>query len=179
MEQTFSITSIIFLGTLAWQDFRSRMITAWLLPVAGIFLSIAEAFHAGVTAIGQNAGINLLLLLLQFVTLSLWISLRNRKWINIVDTHIGLGDILFLACIAPALSPVNFCVLLTGGTMLTLLIHTAMRLLKKTSDPKIPLAGYLGSIILLFCLLNIIGVIPVHLSDSDWLSDYIPQYNYP
>jgi len=175
MEQTFSITSIVFLGALAWQDFRSRMITAWLLPAAGVFLSVAEIFHSDITRVGQNAGINLILLLLQFLALTLWISFRNRKWINIIDSHIGLGDILFLVCITPALSPFNFCVLLTAGTLLTLFIHTAVQLMKNGADPKIPLAGYLGSIILVFCLLNVSGIIPFHLSDNDWLPDYLLQ----
>lgn len=172
MEQTFSITSMIILGALAWQDFRSRMITAWLLPASGILLLISELQHAEGGVIWLNTWVNYILLLIQFVVLTVWISLRGRKWTNIVDSHIGLGDLLFLACIAPVFAPLNFCVLLTGGTLMTLILHLLVRVVKPNSDPKIPLAGYLGVFVLIFSLLSLLRVVPVHLSNGEWLTNY-------
>lgn len=178
MELTASITSVLLICALAWQDFKSRSITAWLLPAAGLLLVIAELFHTDMNAIWLHAGINLVLLMLQFLLLSAWISIRSRKLTNIVDSHIGLGDCLFLICMAPVLSPLNFCLLLTGGTFLSLLVHLMIRLVNPDSDSKIPLAGYLGVVVLTFFLLNLCGIVQVRLSDGEWLNSYLMNQSF-
>lgn len=173
MELATGITSAFLLGTIAWQDFRTRLITAWLIPACGFLLILHEATHAGLSSLCANAGWNFLLLLMQYVLLSLYVALRNGKWMRIVDSHIGTGDILFLVSVAPALSPPNFCLLITGGTVVALLVHTLIQRLFRRGDLKVPLAGYLGVILLCVTLLTEMQIIPLQLSDSEWLNSLL------
>lgn len=172
MQITLSITSMILLAAIAWQDFRTRFISAWLLFALSILLIASEFFYTDTYSILRNVLINCILLGLQFLMLSGWISFRNRKWTGIINSHIGSGDIVLLLVLTPVFSPMNFCLFLTVGTLFTLIAHSIIRIVNPKVDAKFPFAGYLGLSVLIFSMLNIIGVNPVRLSDNNWLLNY-------
>ncbi|HTF05153.1 MAG TPA: hypothetical protein VK826_14090, partial [Bacteroidia bacterium] len=99
MELAGNIVSMFLIGLMSWQDFKTRSITAWLLPAIGVCFLIGEISCVSGDVLLSNSMINCSLLAVQFFLLWMWISARHKKWINIVDTQIGLGDILLLVCL--------------------------------------------------------------------------------
>jgi hypothetical protein len=172
MEFTASITTMLFLAAMVWQDFKTRFISAWLLPCIGILLVVTQIFHTPPVALLKNGIANCALLILQYIFLLLWISFKNRKWTNIIHSHIGLGDVVLLIILAPVFAPIYFCLLLTAGTLITLVCHSVARLFHQTTNTKIPFAGYIGLIVLLLCFINLLSDNPIVFSDSDQLSSY-------
>lgn len=171
MELTFSIASVFLLVSTFWQDLKTRTIQAWLLPAIGLAMLLGSSGGLRADEIIYNAGINLALLAAQFLILWFWISVKNKAFVNIIDTQIGLGDVLFFICLTPAFSPLNFCFFFTAGIVLSLITHAVHRLLFTQSDPRIPLAGYLSMQLALLVILQLTTHTTLRFSDDAWLSD--------
>lgn len=72
--------------------------------------------------------------------------------LNIVDTYLGLGDVLFLIVICTVFSPVNFILFYLLSMIVTLtgvLIYNVVST-KKTND--IPLAGAMAGMLLILLI---------------------------
>lgn len=135
------ILIVITLVVLAWQDFRSRLISWWLIPVLLLAFVFAGKEQISWNGIGKYFLYNLAFLVLQFAIVWIWMSLRNRKPIRLIDSQIGLGDILFLVCIAAAFSTVNFLFFYTASLIAVLLIAVIIRMIRSSEKMLIPLAG--------------------------------------
>lgn len=135
---------------IAFQDFRERRISWITLPLLFLLLIcralIVNSFAHVMTAIVINAGF----ILLQLICLTLWFSFRERKWVNVVDTMLGLGDVLFFISIAAAFEPKEYILFYLTGLFLTLSGFLLFRYFKKNAGAEIPLAGVL-SVLLLIC----------------------------
>ncbi len=79
--------------------------------------------------------------------------MKNKRIVNIIDTYIGLGDVLFFAVMAAAFSPINFIVFYLVSTVLTLISFLVYTFVKKQPG-EIPLAGAMSIGMLLLMLLN-------------------------
>lgn len=169
MELAGNIVSMFLIGLMSWQDFKTRSITAWLLPAIGICFLTGEISRVSGDVLFSNSAINCSLLAIQFFLLWIWISARNRKWINIVDTQIGLGDILLLVCLTPAFSPVNFFLFYTCGAMFALAVTLVYRRFSVARDVRIPLAGLLGVPLVLVCALRAFDPTLVLLTNDEWI----------
>lgn len=90
------------------------------------------------TTIAYNAGFLMVLLL----GLTLYLSLKFEKWINITDGFFSIGDILFLVAIIPLFTFQWYIVFFTFGTMLTLVFHVVATVFKPQDS--IPYAGYMA-----------------------------------
>lgn len=169
METTGNILSMLLIGAMSWQDFRTRSITAWLLPAIGLCFLLGEVSVLSMDQLLENAKVNYILLLLQFSVLWLWICFRSRTFVNIINTHIGLGDILLLFCLAPAFSPVNFILFYTVGAVIAMTFQVIVKLRKNQSENKIALAGMLGLPLLLMCAIRLIEPRLIVLTSDDWI----------
>ena len=105
MEQTGNIIGMSALGFLAWQDFRSRSISWWLLPIVVAGLLLGGASRWNLAELGKDFLLNATFLLVQFAFVWLWVCLRQRKFVRLIDRQIGLGDVLFLVAVALSFSP--------------------------------------------------------------------------
>jgi hypothetical protein len=153
MERFIDILCIATLGILSWQDFRSRKIAWWLLPIlAGVFLmSSMQKNSAG--EMTREFLLNIIFLIAQFLFLWIWFLIKNKRISKIMDTQIGWGDVLFMICIALAFSPANFLVFYVLGMIATLLATITFRLLRSGKENEIPLAGALAlPLIVLICI---------------------------
>jgi hypothetical protein len=176
MELAGNIVSVFLISLMSWQDFKTRSITAWLLPAIGICFLAGEISVLSTDVLFRNAMVNWTLLVLQFFLLWIWISARNGKWISIVDTQIGLGDILLLVCLAPAFSPVNFFLFYTCGAIFALAVALVYRKISVAHDSRIPLAGLLGLPLVLVCALRAFDPTLVLLTNDQWIINILlPQ----
>ncbi|TND10229.1 MAG: type IV leader peptidase [Bacteroidetes bacterium] len=144
MKIAADVTGILLLAVIAVQDFKSRLISWWLIPLLlGAFITAGLATLPG-KSIAAFFSVNLLLLLVQGLLIFSWFSIRNRRWTNIVNTAIGLGDLLFLVCMASAFSTLNFIAAFVAGLFVTLLVFSLARFFHPGSRKEIPLAGMLS-----------------------------------
>lgn len=170
MNAAGNICSVALLLCIALQDFRTRTISAWLLPAIAVALLLAMAESAGwMNALYKNALMNFTLLLVQFGGLWLFISVRNRKWTNIINTQIGLGDVLLLVCLAPFFSPVNFFVLYTLSIVLALIVTLLINSIGRKKDDHIPFAGFMALPLIVLCVLRLVFPSVVHFSSDEWV----------
>jgi Flp pilus assembly protein protease CpaA len=169
MERVGDIVGILSLAALSWQDFRSRQIAWWLLPLMGAGLLLAGMQRTDLAEIGRSFSINFTFLVLQLLLLWAWLSVKNRAPVKMLDTHIGWGDVLFLSCTALAFSPANFLVFYVCGTLLVLLaVIIAMLFRKSSGRPLIPLAGALGLPMIGLCAWRLIEP-SANFFDDSWL----------
>jgi hypothetical protein len=151
MERIVNITAILTLGILSWQDFRSRQIAWWLLPALALVFLIGAFQKNPAGEIGKVVALNLAFLLVQFLFVWIWFSIKNKKISKIIDVQIGLGDVLFMICVALFFSTVNFMLFYTFGMLLTLFVALVIKLFKASDKNEIPLAGALSIPLILLC----------------------------
>lgn len=144
MQPFFITTTLGVLVLLAWQDFRSRLISWWLLPLLLAGIVAAGLQQTNLRSIAFYFSINMLFIAFQFGVLFIWFSLRKKQWTNIFREAIGTGDLLFLVCMAASFSTVNFIVALCGGFIVSLLLYLPFTIKKRNNPKTIPLAGLLA-----------------------------------
>lgn len=171
MNRIGDIIDILSLGTLAFQDFRSREISWWLLPIVVAGLLLGTAGQVSFAEIGHSFLVNMLFLGVQFALLWAWFFLRNRKRTKLIDRQIGLGDILFVICPALAFSPVNFLVYYTVSLVLTLTGVLLFRMFRSPEKLLIPLAGALSLSLIVLCCWRLADP-RVNFYSDEWLLSF-------
>ncbi|QKJ31057.1 hypothetical protein HQ865_15275 [Mucilaginibacter mali] len=147
---------------------RSRSVVVWLFPVLGIALFV-QAYLKG-TSYGyvlQNIGFDLCFLSIQLLLVSVYFSIKSRKWVWITREMLGWGDILFLVSIACYLSPVNYILFYVASLVLILVAYIAIR--KYTHEQgHIPLAG-LQALLMAVILIANWQIASFDLTSDAWL----------
>jgi len=122
------------------QDIRSRSVYWFLFPILLVlFIAAGLLQYRSLTVIRETAFINCTFLALQFLLLSLYFSLKNRKWVNITTGLLGWGDILLLLSVAFYLSVLNFLVFYMVSLIGALLTWLIWQAIADHKDKHIPL----------------------------------------
>jgi hypothetical protein len=100
--------------------------------------------------------LNTLFILLQLVCLTLYFSIKKKKLFNIVDTYMGLGDILFFIVVCAVFSPVNFIAFYFISMILTLTGVLLYNFFSSRPATDIPLAGSMAAVLLLIVVTTFI-----------------------
>lgn len=177
MERLVDIIGIVALAILAWQDFRTRKIAWWLLPIIAGVLCFFALQKNSVVETGKVFSLNLVFLLLQFLLVWIWFSLKQKKWTTIIDQQIGLGDVLFMICLALAFSPANFLIFYTVGMILTLAVALLARTVRIAVKSEIPLAGALALPLIGLCCWRMIDPHRNFYSD-EWVMKWLENTTY-
>lgn len=150
MQLLITLLLIATLTIVVVQDFRERMISWLLVPVLFILFSVNGLLESSIKEVAAGFAINLAFIVLQLLVLTIYFSARKKKLVNIIDTLLGLGDVLLFIVLCAAFSPVNYFIFYLGSLLLTILGFGAYKALKGRSTT-IPLAGAMsiGMIILL------------------------------
>jgi len=157
MLVTVNLFLIAVLSFVLYQDFKQRQILWILLP---LLLSgfIIRAFVLHQTAgLWSNSVFNLLFIFLQLTGISIYMSIKNKKLTNIINTYLGIGDILFFVVIAFAFSPILFIAFYVSALTLTAIGFMTYRLINKRGNPQIPLAGAMAGMLGLLILVSMFG----------------------
>lgn len=151
----FFILSAVLLVAVAFQDFKRRQISWWLLPLLFLSLLFNALMTTNLKTILFSLAINVGFILLQHICLTIYFSMKKGKGINIINSYIGIGDILFLLVLCVSFSPLNFIVFYVAGLTITLLFSLVVKMLVKNNAWKeIPLVGMLSVVFMLFLLRN-------------------------
>lgn len=96
--------------------------------------------------------LNVTFLFVLLGSLTLYLSIKNQELVNITKGFFSWGDILFLLSIVPLFEPYVFVTFFTLGTILSLLIHVLVSIIK--SQKTVPYAGYMALVGIAFLLLE-------------------------
>jgi hypothetical protein len=141
---------VIVLMAVAIEDFKSRAVHVVWFP-ALFLLAIAYALQfINATALLDYLLISFVFLALQGLLLMSYFILKHKQWIDITQSYLGWGDILFIAAVLPLFNPLVFVLFYLGSLLVTIVFVLIYRWVVEKMV-FIPLAG-LQSI----CLLAIV-----------------------
>lgn len=165
MQYVFSIIIILSLAMIAIEDLRRRNFRIiWLL------VSVGSAIAFGLLSEESNfqwtyLALNTAFIAFNIVGLVLYFSVKEKKLINIVNTKLGLGDLLFFVFLILGFSTLNLIVFFFLAVLVSLIFGIlALAISKKkqtVASTKIPLAGIFSVgyiIVLAICKLDIAHV---------------------
>jgi hypothetical protein len=150
---------------LVYQDFAQRAVN-WLLLFSLIICQFGLAFLTiGKEELFVSAGVNVMLLIFQFLLLTIYFSFRAGHLTNIINKFIGIGDIYFFLFLSMAFSPFNFILFFIVSLLLILIVY-AVAMKSKIKQYKIPLLG--GMSIVYVILLVIEQISSFDRFDDTW-----------
>lgn len=136
----------LLLLVIAYQDFKYRAVWWFLFPalaVAFLFPGLPAHFPLPIEEIAFNLGF----IFSQLILLWFYVSIKQRSFVNIVNTHIGMGDILFLVAICFAFSIVNLLFFYITGLLLVLSSVIMVKFITGKEVKHVPLAGGLAVVL--------------------------------
>jgi Flp pilus assembly protein protease CpaA len=151
---TLTILSLIFLVI---QDFRQRLVFAWLIVLIMLLVGYKMFDRVGIREAAVFFLMNTALIAIQLAGIVTYFSLRNKKFTNIINTYIGAGDLFFFAVIAVAFSPLNMLAFYGSSLFLTLVTFIIYRNIKKNTRPEMPLAGGMALMLSVLLIIQIIN----------------------
>lgn len=157
---------IVILGLLLAifvQDLKSRSVYWFWFPLLVVALIILGLQHSSFKILFTTSLVNSGFVIFQLALLSLYFSFKERRFVNITESLLGWGDILFLLTICWYFATLNFFLFYIASLVIVILIWSALPLLKNKYR-HIPLAG-LQSVIFIVCLI------------ADWTSPNIDLTN--
>ena len=136
---------ILFLVLIFLQDLKFRAVYWFYFPIL-----FALSFYEKMEVITvSEIGVNLFFLVVLLLGLTLYVSFKEKRFVNITKGFFSIGDILFLIAISPLFSLMNFVLFFTIGTFFTLLLH-AVSMLFKFKNKTIPFAGYMSLLLVVY-----------------------------
>jgi len=147
------IAILALLALVFAQDMRSRAVYWLLFPVLTALFIVLTGFSV-------VAVINIVFLLVQFLLVSAYFSIKKRRWVNVMKGLLGWGDMLFLLSIAFYLSVLNFIFFYIASLLFVLLFAARYK--------HIPLAG-LQALLFAVLLTTDWWIKPFNLTNDDWL----------
>ena len=154
MQPALLAILIAILLIFVYQDFKSRAISWFLIPILLMVIIINALMTINIEELTIFSGINLILVLVNFLGVTLIISLKEKKIKNIINSYLGLGDVLFFLVLTTLFSPINFIVFFIGSIFLITLIYGGAMLFSKQKNTLIPLAGAMSLVLIVVLLVQ-------------------------
>jgi hypothetical protein len=132
------LASIAILSWVTYEDLRYRAVTWWCFPVLFLLLSaqywLSSRWQDWFPILLLNIGF----VSVQLALVSLYFSLKHRKWVLLTNGFLGLGDVLFFICFCGAMSTPFFVAFYITSLIGSLLLSALIPPIRKNG---IPLAG--------------------------------------
>jgi len=142
MQVTLFILLISLLIAVVIQDFKNKAISWFLIPLLFVGFSIKALLTIEVEEFISYSLINLLLVSINLLGVTILISMKEKKMTNILNTHLGLGDVLFFVVLTVVFSPINFVLFYLLSIATTAIIYGGIMWLNAPKEKMlIPLAG--------------------------------------
>lgn len=147
------IVLILSGAAVIYQDFKTRLISLWLILVfatANVTLYLLE--HSVYQFI-ENCIFCICYFLFSFLILLLFYFIKHKKFEKIIDNKIGWGDVLVFISLGVCIEPMHLIFFFTGAFILSIVFYFLFLQSKKN----IPLAGlvipcYLIYTLTMFCV---------------------------
>jgi len=145
---------ICLLGVLVFQDFKSREISWFLIPLLIVGFIVLGLQQIGAEELITYFGINFMIVALNLLGVTLMVSLKERQLTNILKNYLGLGDVLFFLVLTVVFSPLNFIFFYIGSIFITALVYGSIMLFNKQKKVLIPLAGAMSLLLIATILIE-------------------------
>ncbi|MBI2269778.1 MAG: hypothetical protein HYU69_05400 [Bacteroidetes bacterium] len=153
---------------LAYQDFKDRTVSSIALLILFILFSIQSILTNSLVQAGIYFGINLFIPFIQLAGLTLYAAIKNKRFVNIIDTQIGLGDILFFVLLCTVFSPANFFPFYIGSLLVAAILFFILKKLKLSDTNEVPLAGVMS--VMLIIVITVKSITPaIDLYNDYWV----------
>lgn len=149
------ILFISLLSVVVYQDFKSRAISWMLIPLLCAVGVVNGWFAIGWPTFITYLGINLSIVFINLLGVTLFISLKEKKVKNIIDSYLGLGDVLFFVVLTTIFSPINFVVFFLGSMLISTMIYGSIQLANQQKQTLIPLAGAMSAMLIITLVLQL------------------------
>lgn len=140
------------------QDILQRSVNIFLLMLLIFGLMLGDYVDL-VECSMENLLANTSMLFIQLGALTLYFSIKKRKWVLITEKYLGPGDILFLLIVAPCFQPLFFLLYLVASFTLALIFTLMYVLIRKRKSASIPLLSFLS------LMLVVIGFVYLYLPE--------------
>jgi hypothetical protein len=150
----------ILLLIVTWQDFTERAVLFYIFPLLLVLMGFSVPFSLFISCFLLNCAFIIFLVTM----LSIWFSIKHKKFVNITTTLIGAGDILFFIVLAAGFSLMNFIIFFIASL---LLIIGFVSIKRKLAD-NVPLAGIQSLFYLILLVINQTGI-DLNLYDDTWI----------
>jgi hypothetical protein len=135
-----SLAIVMILAIIVYQDFKFRAVSWILFPLLAAIILLENIFIHALPVFADFYLINFGFIAVQLVLITLYFSLRNKRWVKLWEQHLGAGDILFFLILCLFFSPVNFLLFYLGSLIVTVVVVLVLRRVR-TDMNVIPLAG--------------------------------------
>lgn len=88
--------------------------------------------------------LNVAIIIIQILLLKLYFSLKHKKWINLNESYLGMGDILFMLVVAGWFDTYQFLIFLVSSLVFSILVSVSMSCFKRSFNKNIPLVALQG-----------------------------------
>jgi hypothetical protein len=149
MQTILLVILILLLGVVVFQDFKSRAISWFLIPLLFIGFIVYGLLHINALELLTYFGINFMLVAVNLLCVTLFISIKEKRMTNILKNYLGLGDVLFFLVLTVVFSPFNFIFFYIGSIFITALVYGGLILVRKEKQLLIPLAGVMSFILMI------------------------------
>lgn len=155
MNITFFIVLLICLLILFFQDWKYRSIHI-VFPIL-IFLSSYFIIQRENKLSHQIMLLNMCFFILILSILTMYMSLKNKHFLNPFQNYFGLGDLLFYIAITPLFNLRNYILFFILSMFFAICLQFALE--KKMKQNTVPLAGF--SALFLFIVLTMDSLLSI------------------
>lgn len=134
---------------LVYQDFKNRLLTTWLIVLFTVCNSCLHLTTSSVYKLIQNFSFCVCYFLLCYFILHLYFYIKTKKFQKIIDSKIGLGDVLIFFSIGSCIEPNHLIFFFTCAFIISAL---AFFLFFQTKT-SVPLVGFLLPCYLVYSLI--------------------------
>ena len=124
-----------------FQDLKEKHVSIWILCVFSGFILFEAIVNGAFTE--KSVLLNLLFCLIQFLIITLYFSLKARRFVKIFESLFGWADIWVTLSLAFSFYWVNYVFFLTFSYTVSLVLYILARIIFGNISEKIPLAGML------------------------------------
>lgn len=162
------IVTLSCLVFICCQDLLYRAVYWICFPILAILFFVMKASFTGAEEVLKDAWYALIFLTLQLLILSIYFSVKHKKFVNITREYLGWGDVLFLVSLVFYLSPGNYVFFYIASLLLVLFYALLINLTSDKANKHIPLAGLQAALLGMAILVEQI-VSNFNLYNDDWI----------
>ena len=136
------------------QDFKSREISWFLIPLLVVGFVLYALQQIGIDELLIYFGINFMIVALNLLGVTVMVSLKEKRLTNILKNYLGLGDVLFFLVLTVVFSPFNFLFFYLGSIFITAIIYGTVMQFNQQKKMLIPLAGAMSLLLILTLIIE-------------------------
>lgn len=156
MESLLLVLFVFCLGFIFYQDFKYRKINV-LLPLI-LFMVSLYFFKTKTPFPDLIYFFNLFFLLLILMVLMVYMSIKNKRFLNPFTNYFGLGDLLFFVAISPLFLTREYVLFFILSMLFSILLQTILK--KVLKEQSVPLAGYSALLLIIIVASDLFLVLP-------------------